>query len=251
MTDNGTPALERLRGDHRHRERGERGAGGDESGNKTVNELATLAFTVTATDADVPANTLTWSLDAGAPAGAAINATTRRLLLDADGGAGPGRRIPITIRATDNGTPALSGRAAITVTVNEVNVAPVLGAIGNKTVNELATLAFTATATDADVPANTLDLLAGRRRSGRRDDQRLDGRLHLDADGEQGQAFPITVRVTDNGTPALNDFEAITVTVNEVNVAPVLGAIGNKTVDRAGGADLHGDGDRSRRRRTR
>ena len=44
----------------------------------------------------------------------------------------------------------------INVTVTEVNVAPVLDAIGNKTVNELVALGFTATATDADVPANTL-----------------------------------------------------------------------------------------------
>ncbi len=47
---------------------------------------------------------------------------------------------------------ALSDCETITVTVNEVNVAPVLGAIGSKTVNELALLTFTATATDSDIP---------------------------------------------------------------------------------------------------
>ena len=41
----------------------------------------------------------------------------------------------------------------ITVTVNEVNVAPVLAAIGDKTVDELTLLTFTATATDADLGA--------------------------------------------------------------------------------------------------
>jgi hypothetical protein len=40
--------------------------------------------------------------------------------------------------------------------VYEVNVAPVLGAIGNMTTDELVLLNFTATATDADLPANTL-----------------------------------------------------------------------------------------------
>ena len=65
----------------------------------------------------------------------------------------------------------LSGTAAITITVTEVNVAPVLVAnLGNQTVNELATLAFTATATDADLPANTLTLLLGCGCSCRRDD---------------------------------------------------------------------------------
>ena len=38
----------------------------------------------------------------------------------------------------------------------EVNVAPVLGTIGDQNVNEGSALGFTATATDADVPANTL-----------------------------------------------------------------------------------------------
>ena len=41
-------------------------------GNKTVNELSLLTFTATATDSDIPAQTLTFSLDAGAPAGASI-----------------------------------------------------------------------------------------------------------------------------------------------------------------------------------
>ena len=51
---------------------------------------------------------------------------------------------------------ALTDAETINITVNEVNVAPVLGAIGDQTVDELVELAFTATATDADLPANTL-----------------------------------------------------------------------------------------------
>ncbi len=40
-----------------------------------------------------------------------------------------------------------------------------------------------------------------------------------------------------------SDSESITVTVNEVNVAPVLGAIGNQTVDEQTLLDVHGFGD--------
>jgi hypothetical protein len=50
----------------------------------------------------------------------------------------------------------LSDCETITVTVNEVNVAPVLAEIGDKEVDELDTLEFTATATDIDEPAQTL-----------------------------------------------------------------------------------------------
>jgi len=56
------------------------------------------------------------------------------------------------VRVADNGAPSLSATQNVTITVNEVNSPPVLGTIGNKTVNELALLMFTATATDSDVP---------------------------------------------------------------------------------------------------
>ena len=39
----------------------------------------------------------------------------------------------------------------------------------------------------------------------------------------------MTFTATDNGTPALSDSEAITITVTDSNRAPVLAAIGNKT----------------------
>jgi len=118
-------------------------------GNKTTNELANLAFTVTATDSDVPANTIAWSLTLGTPAatGATIGAGTGAFSWTPTEAQGPGV-YPVTIVATDNGSPVLSGSAAITITVNEVNQAPVVTNPGNQTVNELATLAFTATATD-------------------------------------------------------------------------------------------------------
>ena len=44
----------------------------------------------------------------------------------------------------------------MTLTVNEVNVAPVLESIGDKNVDEGNLLSFTLSASDADLPANTL-----------------------------------------------------------------------------------------------
>ena len=146
-------------------------------GNKTVNEGSLLTFTATATDADLPANSLTYSLDAGAPTGAAINATTGVFTWTPTESQGPGT-YSVTVRVTDNGSPALSDSETISITVNEVNVAPVLAAIGNKTVDEGSLLTFTATATDADLPANSLTLQPGRGRPGGSGDQRHDGRLH-------------------------------------------------------------------------
>src|SRR5439155_1051973 len=62
----------------------------------------------------------------------------------------------ITVKVTDNGTPALSATNTFTVVVNEVNSPPALTVPGNQTINELSVLVVTNTASDTDLPANTL-----------------------------------------------------------------------------------------------
>ena len=60
---------------------------------------------------------------------------------------------PITLTVTDADNLASSVSHDV---IAVMNTPPVLGPIGAKTVNELALLTFTATATDADIPAQTL-----------------------------------------------------------------------------------------------
>jgi hypothetical protein len=199
-------------------------------GNKSGDELTLITFDANASDSDVPANTLTFSLDAGAPSGASIDPTTGVFTWTPTEAQGPGN-YPVTVRVTDNGLPVLSGYETITVHVDEVNVAPVLNAVGNKSGNEESLITFSASATDADLPANTLTYsLQGSVPAGASITPA--GVFTWTPTEAQGpNSYSITVRVTDSGTPSLNDEETITITVNEVNVAPVLGAIGNKTVD--------------------
>ena len=64
----------------------------------------------------------------------------------------------VTITVTDDGTDNLIDSETFTITVNDNNAAPALGAIGNQTVDELATLSFTTSATDSDLPADTLKI---------------------------------------------------------------------------------------------
>ena len=198
-------------------------------GNRTVAELSPLTFTVVATDANA-GQTLTYSLDAGAPAGATINGSTGAFAWTPTEAQGPGS-FPITIRATDNGTPVLSGTAAITVTVTEVNVAPVVTSPGNQVINELATLAFTVTATDADLPANTIawSLDAGAP-AGATIGAGTGAFSWTPTEAQGPGTFPVTIRATDNGTAPLSGTAAITITVNEVNQAPVVTSPGNRTV---------------------
>jgi len=82
-------------------------------GNKALYIGQTLTFTATASDSDLPAQSLTFSLDPGAPAGAAI-------------GAGSGvftwtpssvGTVNVTVRVTDSGVPAASASETIAVEV--------------------------------------------------------------------------------------------------------------------------------------
>jgi hypothetical protein len=84
-------------------------------GNKSLAEHTLLSFTASATDPDVPANTLTFSLD-NAPAGATINPATGAFSWTPSQGQGPGSHT-FSVRVTDNGSPARSAQETITVTV--------------------------------------------------------------------------------------------------------------------------------------
>jgi hypothetical protein len=156
-------------------------------------------------------------LTLGTPAatGATIGAATGAFSWTPTEAQGPGT-YPVTIVATDNGSPVLTGSAAITITVNEVNQAPVVTNPGNRTTAELANLAFTVTATDADVPANTIawSLTLGTPAATGATVGR--GRVPLDADGGAGpRNLSGDHRGLDNGTPAMTGSAAITISVTE------------------------------------
>jgi PKD repeat protein len=109
-----------------------------------------LTFTATATDADIPVQTLTYSL-VGAPAGASMTSAGVFTWTPTEA-QGPGD-YTFDVVVSDG---SLTDSETITVHVNEVNMAPILDPIGNKGANQGELLTFTATATDADIPAQTL-----------------------------------------------------------------------------------------------
>jgi N-acetyl-anhydromuramyl-L-alanine amidase AmpD len=174
-------------------------------------------------------NYKTYSLDAGAPSGATIGRRSGKFAWTPT--TGQVGTYPITVRVTDN----LGGQdfETITVTVTGTgNQAPVLAAIGNKTVNEGSALAFNATATDANGNTLTYSLDAGNPSGS---SITTGGAFSWTPTEAQGPgSYPITVRVTDNGSPSSNDFETIMVTVNEANNAPVISSIANQTISKGG-----------------
>jgi N-acetyl-anhydromuramyl-L-alanine amidase AmpD len=190
-------------------------------GSKTVNEGSLLTFTASATDVDA-GQTKTFSLDAGAPAGASIDPSTGVFTWTPTEAQGPSTNT-ITVRVTDNGSPALSDSETITVTVKEVNTAPTLAAISDQAINEGSTLSLTASATDSDLPANTLTYSLDPGAPAGMTINATSGAISWTPTESQGpDVYPVTVRVTDNGATKLNATQSFLVTVNEVNNAPTL-----------------------------
>jgi uncharacterized repeat protein (TIGR01451 family) len=186
----------------------------DPISDRTIDELRELSFTATATDADIPFQTLTYTLGIGAPSGAGIHPSTGVFTWMPSEVQGPGT-YAITVRVTDSGSPPLSDERTFQVTVNEVNAPPVLAAVGNKTVAEDSLLTFTAMASDPDRP--TLQTLAYSLDPGAPTGASIDSATGVftwtPTEAQGPGEYVLTLRVTDSGDPALSDSETITVTV--------------------------------------
>jgi len=128
-----------------------------------------------------------------------------------------------TYRAND-GT-ADGNTVTVTLTIDAVNDAPVLATIGNKSVDEGATLAFVVSGGDVDagdgLTYSATGLPAGATLNS------ATGEFNFSpTDGPA--SYTVTFTVTDNGSPQLSDSETVTITVN--NVAPTVNAGGNETL---------------------
>src|SRR5262249_37502578 len=98
-----------------------------------VTEGILLTVTNSASDSDIPANILTFSLGTNCPAGAAINPTNGLFTWTPSEMQGPSTNV-ITIIVTDDGTPNLTATQNFAVVVLETNSAPVLAPIADHTV---------------------------------------------------------------------------------------------------------------------
>jgi len=111
--------------------------------------------------------------------------------------------------------------AIVTITINPVGDAPVLGLIEDATIPEMVGFSFTATATDVDLPTQVLTFSL----VGAPEGAAITGGgvFTWTPSEEQGPGvYTFTVMVCDDTTPTpLCDEQELTLTVTEVNVAPV------------------------------
>ena len=173
-------------------------------GNKSVNELALLTFTTSATDGDV-GDTLTYGAS-NLPTGATFNTTTR-VFSWTPTYAQAGTYNTVTFNVTD-GTD--SDSEVITITVNNVTVAPILAPIGNKSVTVNNTLTFTISAVDPDGGTITYSISGNPAGSTLNNTTGAFSWLPLVSGSYPG----VTLTATDNDT--LTDSEIITISVDAV-----------------------------------
>jgi len=187
---------------------------------QTIQALSTLTVTNTATDPDIPANALTFSL-VNPPDGAAIDPLTGVVSWTPGQLQSPGS-YTLAVKVTDNGSPPLAATNSFKVQVTTLNRAPALAPLAPLTVSELTLLTLTNSASDPDLPTNKLTFSIASGPSGVSVDP-ASGVLRWTPTEAQGPgSYSITIKVTDNGTPALSDTKNLNVTVLEVNSPPTL-----------------------------
>ena len=207
-------------------------------GNQTINELSALNVSASATDADSPANPLTFSL-ISPPSGMTINAASGAISWTPTETQGPSTNT-IKVVVTDTNAAALvnkqlSATNSFTVTVNEVNAAPQLTVPGDQTLDELTALNVSASATDSDIPANPLTFSLVSPPTGMTINANSGAISWTPTEAQGPSTNTITVVVTDTNAAAISNTHLRTtnsfqVTVREVNLAPNLAAITNQSL---------------------
>ncbi|MBD2365063.1 tandem-95 repeat protein [Anabaena minutissima FACHB-250] len=210
-------------------------------GDRQIKLGETLTFTATATDPDVPANLLSFSLDTETAINATLDTTTGEFSwTPTEAGT-----FDITLRVTDNGTPSLSDSETIRLTVVRSNAAPT-----DLTISPTVTLenvpngtqigSFSTTDPNSR-DTHTYSLVAGEGDTDNAVFSIIDNQLFIQTspDFETKSTYTILVRATDQG--GLFVERPITVTVLDVNEAPTdLQLSQNQVIENAASGTLVG-----------
>jgi len=168
-----------------------------------VDEGTVLVITANASDPEMPGQSLLFTLQAGPP-GATINPNTGRIQWTTAEGNGPSTNV-FRVVARDNGLPPLSATSSVSVVVREVNTAPVLSPIADRSISEGFLLRITNVVSDGDLPANTLAFSLGAGAPFGSSINATSGVFQWRPNETQGGTTnPISVIVTDSGAPPLS-----------------------------------------------
>lgn len=177
---------------------------------QTAPEEQLLTISLSATDSDVPAQALTFSLVSG-PSGASVSPDGTFRWTPSEG-QGPSTNT-ITIAVTDNGSPALTDSKSFTVFVTESNRAPSLNSIHDVTVSPGQILVFALSGTDSDYPPNKLSYKLVSGPAGAAVDSVTGVFTWRLMKSAVASTNAVTVMVTDDGSPSASDTKSFNVIV--------------------------------------
>ncbi|MEN9734925.1 MAG: hypothetical protein RLZ45_2920, partial [Verrucomicrobiota bacterium] len=188
---------------------------------QTVEEGSTLALELSATDGDVPVQTLTYRLVSG-PEGMAVTTAGRLTWIPTEAQAPSTNGVTVSV---SDGVGSVN--RSFTVVVREVNQLPVLSVIADQTLDEGVTLTLDLSAMDGDVPVQTLTyrLVSGPEGMAVTTAGRL---TWTPTEAQAPSTNAVTVSVSDGVGSVNQSFEVV---VREVNQLPVLVEIPDQTID--------------------
>jgi hypothetical protein len=179
-------------------------------GDVTMMELHTLTVTNTATD-EVPGSMLSYALTGPIRASIDANGVIAWTPTEAQG---PGVYTLTTV-VVDDAHPPRGATNSFTVTVLESNRPPVLAGIADRIVHAGSLVVVSNWATDTDIPANTLtfslDPISAP--AGAEMDATSGVLTWTPSDADVNTTKQVTVRVTDDGVPALQDTRTLLISV--------------------------------------
>lgn len=185
---------------------------------KSGTEGTLISFQCSATDSDIPAQALTYSLPGSPPTGAEITSGGLFTWTPSESQAG---NYNITIRVTDNGDTPLYHERVVAFTIADSNRPPVIEPIPPQslTVGEPWSYTVEASDPDDDTLAYSIDDI-GQIPVGLAIDDET-GELSWTPSAEHaGGEYEITVRATDDGTPHLSSTASVSISVESVPVDP-------------------------------
>lgn len=195
--------------------------------NVVAAEGSLLSMSVNATDSDIPANVLSFSLRGSAPSGLELSPSGQLTWIP--GESFGGTEVEVGYEVTDNGSPAGVASGLIRIAVAEVNNPPEFPQPPPQFLDELATLELTLAATDPE-GAPVQFSFDGPPASGATLDP-VSGLLRWQPTEAQGPTNAVfLIRATDGSPDRRSVVREVLVTVREVNQAPSLEPIVSRAV---------------------
>ncbi len=209
---------------------------------QSVDEGSALSFTALGKDADLPANTLKYSLEGDYLEGMRIDSGNGRFQWTPTEKDGPGE-FKVTVRATDNGAPAQSASQTFTIAVRELNTPPKLAPIEKQSVGPGEAVELALVGSDADLPAQKLKYALGPGApKGAAVDERT-GRLKWRSPPDEiGKAYRFEVTVSDDAEKSLSATQQVLLEVDRY----VSNSIGMKLAYLPAGKFFMGNTERKR-----